>query len=58
VAFSGNGRIAVVLEYYNKFVVLEVERNETNPDKLIFKRKVNSGSGGSSLRGIAWLKEN
>jgi hypothetical protein len=27
VAFKGDGRIAVVVGYYNKFVVLEVVRN-------------------------------
>jgi hypothetical protein len=39
VAFKGNGRIAVVVGYNNQFVVLEVGRNETNPGKLIIKRK-------------------
>jgi hypothetical protein len=58
VAFKGDGRIAVVVGYSNQFVVLEVGRNETNPGQLIFKRKVNSGGGGSGKRGIAWLKEN
>jgi hypothetical protein len=47
VAFNGNGRIAVVVGSSSEFVVLEVGRNETNIDKLIFKRKVNSGGGGS-----------
>jgi hypothetical protein len=32
VAFKGDGRIAVVVGLSNKFVVLEVGRNETNPD--------------------------
>jgi hypothetical protein len=32
VAFNGNGRIAVVVGYHSQFVVLEVGRNETNPD--------------------------
>jgi hypothetical protein len=27
VAFNGNGRIAVVVGFYNQFVVLEVGRN-------------------------------
>jgi hypothetical protein len=58
VAFKGDGRIAVVVGYSNQFVVLEVGRNETNPGQLIIKRKMNSGSGGSNLIGIAWLKEN
>jgi hypothetical protein len=47
VVFNGDGRIAVVVGYNSQFVVLEVKRNETNPDQLIFKRKVNSGGGGS-----------
>jgi hypothetical protein len=47
VAFNGNGRIAVVVGLNSQFVVLEIGRNETNPDKLIFKRKVNSSGGGS-----------
>jgi hypothetical protein len=32
VAFNGDGRIAVVVGYSNQFVMLEVGRNETNPD--------------------------
>jgi hypothetical protein len=48
VAFKGDGRIAVVVGYSNQFVVLEVGRNETNPGQFIFKRKVNSGGGGSN----------
>jgi hypothetical protein len=32
VAFNGNGGIAVVVGFYSQFVVLEVGRNETNPD--------------------------
>jgi hypothetical protein len=32
VAFNRNGRIAVVVGYFNQIVVLEVGRNETNPD--------------------------
>jgi hypothetical protein len=32
VAFNRNGKIAVVVGYFNQFVVLEVGRNETNPD--------------------------
>jgi hypothetical protein len=32
VAFKGDGRIAVVVGFFNQFVVLEVDRNETNPD--------------------------
>jgi hypothetical protein len=32
VAFKGDGRIAVVVGYSNQFVVLEVGRNETNPE--------------------------
>jgi hypothetical protein len=48
VAFNGDGRIAVVVGYSNQFVVLEVGRNETNIDKLIFKRKVISDGGGSN----------
>jgi hypothetical protein len=32
VAFKGDGRIAVVVGYSNRFVVLEVGRNETNPE--------------------------
>jgi hypothetical protein len=32
VAFKGDGRIAVVVGYSNQFVVLEIERNETNPE--------------------------
>jgi hypothetical protein len=47
VAIKGDGRIAVVVGRYSEFVVLEVGRNETNIDKLIFKRKINSGKGGS-----------
>jgi hypothetical protein len=45
-AFNGNGRIAVVVGRNSQFVVLEVGRNETNPDHLLFKRKVNSSGGG------------
>jgi hypothetical protein len=48
VAFNGNGIIAVVVGIDSEFVVLEVGRNETNYDKLIFKRKRNSGSGGKN----------
>jgi hypothetical protein len=48
VAFKGDGRIAVVVGYSNQFVVLEVGRNEINPDQLIFKRKMNSDGGGSN----------
>jgi hypothetical protein len=48
VAFNGNGRISVVVGISNQFVVLEVGRNETNPDQFIFKRKQNSGGGGSN----------
>jgi hypothetical protein len=47
VAFKGDGRKAVVVGYSNQFVVLEFERNETNPGQFIFKRKINSGVGGS-----------
>jgi hypothetical protein len=47
VAFNGDGRIAVVVGYFNLIVVLEVGRNETNPGQFIFKRKENSGGGGS-----------
>jgi hypothetical protein len=47
VAFNGNGKIAIVVGYNSQFVVLEVGRNETNPGQFIFKRKVNSGIGGS-----------
>jgi hypothetical protein len=47
VAFNGDGRIAVVVGNSNQFVVLEVGRNEINSDQLIFKRKFNSGNGGS-----------
>jgi hypothetical protein len=32
VAFSGNGRIVVVVGFSSQFVVLEVGRNETNPE--------------------------
>jgi hypothetical protein len=32
VAFIENGRIAVVVGHPNKLVVLEVGRNETNPE--------------------------
>jgi hypothetical protein len=32
VAFNGNGRIAVVVGYFNQFVAMEIGRNETNPD--------------------------
>jgi hypothetical protein len=45
VALNGDGRIAVVVGRDSEFVVLEVGRNETNIDKLIFKRKINSGGG-------------
>jgi hypothetical protein len=45
VAFNGNGRIVVVVDYFNDFIVLEIGRNETNPDQLIFKRKLNSIGG-------------
>jgi hypothetical protein len=45
VAFIGSGRIAVVVGYNSHFVVVEVERNVSNPDQLIFKRKVNSSGG-------------
>jgi hypothetical protein len=31
VAFNGDGRIAVMVNFTVKFSVLEVERNETNP---------------------------
>jgi hypothetical protein len=48
VAFKGDGRIVVVVGSNSQFVVLEVGRNETNPGQLIFKSKVNSGSGGSN----------
>jgi hypothetical protein len=48
VAFKVYGRIAVVVGYSNQFVVLEVGRNKTNPGQFIFKRKVNSGDGGSN----------
>jgi hypothetical protein len=47
VAFKGDGKIAVVVGYFNQFVVLEVGRNETNPGQFIIKIKVNSGGGGS-----------
>jgi hypothetical protein len=32
VAFNGNGRIVVVVGRNSQFVVLEVGRNETNPE--------------------------
>jgi hypothetical protein len=32
VAFNGNGRIAVVVGFYSLFVVMEIGRNETNPE--------------------------
>jgi hypothetical protein len=48
VAFNEDGRILVVVGYSNQFVVLEVGRNETKPGQFIFKRKVNSGGGGSN----------
>jgi hypothetical protein len=48
VAFKGDGRIAVVVGRDSQFVVLEVGRNETNPGQFIFKRKQNSGGGGSN----------
>jgi hypothetical protein len=32
VAFNGNGRITVVVGYSIQLVVLEIGRNETNPD--------------------------
>jgi hypothetical protein len=47
VAFKGDGTIVVVVGSNSQFVVLEVGRNETNIDKLIFKKKINSGGGGS-----------
>jgi hypothetical protein len=47
VAFNGNGKIVIVVGLNSQFVVLEVGRNETNPGQLIFKRKQNSGGGGS-----------
>jgi hypothetical protein len=47
VAFNNDGRIAVVVEYSGQFVVLEIGRNNTSPDQLIFKRKKNSGGGGT-----------
>jgi hypothetical protein len=47
VAFNGDGRIAVVVGLYSQFVVLEIAINETNPGQFIFKRKENSGGGGS-----------
>jgi hypothetical protein len=48
VAFNGNGRIAVVVVSNSQFVVLEIERNETNPGQLIFKRKKDYGGGGNN----------
>jgi hypothetical protein len=47
VALKGDGTIVVVVGSNSQFVVLEVGRNETNPGQLIFKRKINSGVGGS-----------
>jgi hypothetical protein len=38
-AFNGNGRLAVVAGYNSHFVVVEIGRNETSTDHLIFKRK-------------------
>jgi hypothetical protein len=46
-AFKGDGRKVIIAGYNSQFVVLEVGRNETDPDHLIFKRKENSGGGGS-----------
>jgi hypothetical protein len=47
VAYNGNGKIAVVVGISSQYVVIEVGRNETNPGQFIFKRKQNSGIGGS-----------
>jgi hypothetical protein len=43
VAFKRDGRVAVVVGLNSQFVVLEIGRNETDPDQLIFKRKKISG---------------
>jgi ribosomal protein L31 len=32
VAFNGDGRIAVAVGRYNKFVAFELGRNDTNPE--------------------------
>jgi hypothetical protein len=32
VALKGNGRMAVVVGYNSQFVVLEIRRNEINPE--------------------------
>jgi hypothetical protein len=46
VAFNGRGRIAVAVGLNSQFVTFEIERNVSNPDQLIFKRKIISNSGG------------
>jgi hypothetical protein len=39
VAFNKNGSIAVIIGYFEQFVVLELEKNETKPDQIFIKRQ-------------------
>jgi hypothetical protein len=47
VSINDNGENIVVVGRDSKFVVIELERNETNPTQIKFKRLQESTGGGN-----------